>query len=279
MLTIRRTLLIAAASLLAPMSAQAVESGAWEAVKTLFMGPATTDEFTWTGSLPAGQALEIKGVNGAIEVEPAHGDKIEIVAEKTGRSSDPAEVEIEIVEHDGGLTVCAVYPSPPGKSPNECRPGARGRMNVNNNDVEVEFRILLPANLDFVGRTVNGSIKADDLGGRTEAHTVNGSIKIHSRGSVSADTVNGSIVAAMGRADWDGEASFETVNGSITLELPADANVEVRGRTVNGGITTELPLQVSGKYGPKRLEGTLGSGARELDLGTVNGSIKIREAH
>ena len=152
-------------------------------------------------------------------------------------------------------------------------------MSVNDNDVEVAFKILLPTNLDFVGRTVNGSIKADDLGGRTEAHTVNGSVKLRSRGAVSADTVNGSIVAVMGRADWEGEASFETVNGSITLELPADANVAIRGRTVNGGISTELPLRVSGKYGPKRLEGTLGSGGRELDLGTVNGSIKIRKAH
>ncbi len=260
MLTIRRTLLIAAASLLAPVSGQAAESGAWEAMKTLLMGPATTDEFTWKGSLPAGRALEVKGVNGAIEVEPAHGD------------------EIEIVEHGGGLTVCAVYPSPLGKAPNECQPGARGRMSVNDNDVEVAFKILLPANLDFVGRTVNGAIEADDLGGRTEAHTVNGSVKVRCRGAVSADTVNGSIVAAMGRADWDGEAAFETVNGSITLELPADANVAVRGRTVNGGISTELPLRVSGKYGPKRLEGTLGSGGRQLDLGTVNGSIKIRKA-
>jgi len=125
---------------------------------------------------------------------------------------------------------------------------------------------------------VNGSIKADDLGGRTEAHTVNGSVRLRGRGSVSADTVNGSIVAAMGRADWDGEASLETVNGSITLELPDDANVEVRGSTVNGGITTELPLQVHRKYGPKRLEGTLGSGGRELSLTTLNGSIKIRRA-
>ena len=106
-----------------------------------------------------------------------------------------------------------------------------------------------------------------------------GDDSIHHRQTFLRHGVNGSIVAAMGRADWDGEASFETVNGSITLELPADANVEVRGRTVNGGITTELPLRVSGKYGPKRLEGTLGSGGRELELGTVNGSIKIRKAH
>ena len=45
MLTIRRTLLLAATSLLAPLSLQASESPAWEALKTVFMGPATTDEF------------------------------------------------------------------------------------------------------------------------------------------------------------------------------------------------------------------------------------------
>jgi hypothetical protein len=44
------------------------------------------------------------------------------VATKHGRRSDPAEVEIEVVEHAGGVTICAVYPSP-GSRPNECRQG------------------------------------------------------------------------------------------------------------------------------------------------------------
>ena len=34
----------------------------------------------------------------------------EVTATKTGRKSNPAEVEIRVVEHAEGVTICAVYP-------------------------------------------------------------------------------------------------------------------------------------------------------------------------
>ncbi|PYP64110.1 MAG: hypothetical protein DMD37_03730, partial [Gemmatimonadetes bacterium] len=71
---------------------------------------------------------------------------------------------------------------------------------------------------------------------------------------------------------------FHTVNGGITLELPATFSAEVRAETVNGDIETEFPLTVTGRFGPRHLRGTVGNGGRELDLGTVNGSIRLRKA-
>jgi DUF4097 and DUF4098 domain-containing protein YvlB len=52
----------------------------------------------------------------------------------------------------------------------------------------------------------------------------------------------------------------------------------VRATTVNGEIETDFPLTITGKFGPRRLNGTIGSGGRRLDLSTVNGSIKLRKA-
>ena len=68
-------------------------------------------DFVWHGSVGAGQTVEIKGVNGAIIAERAAGTEIEVRAERRGRRSDPGEVQIEVIEHDEGVTVCAVYPS------------------------------------------------------------------------------------------------------------------------------------------------------------------------
>jgi DUF4097 and DUF4098 domain-containing protein YvlB len=94
-----------------------------------------------------------------------------------------------------------------------------------------------------------------------------------------ARTVNGSIESRMGRADWSGEAEFSTVNGSITLELPASAGAEVDAKTVNGGIDTDFPLEVSGRFMRRRLRGTIGGGGRRLTLETVNGGIHLRKAN
>ena len=92
-----------------------------------------------------------------------------------------------------------------------------------------------------------------------------------------AHTVNGSIRARMGRADWSGEAEFQTVNGTITLELPAGTGAEVDARTVNGGIETDFPLQVTGKIARRHMTGTIGDGGRKLTLETVNGAIQLRK--
>jgi DUF4097 and DUF4098 domain-containing protein YvlB len=79
----------------------------------------------------------------------------------------------------------------------------------------------------------------------------------------------------MGRADWPDGADFRTVNGEITLRLPAAVNAEVRAETANGHIKSELPLAITGQVDPRRLQGTLGSGGRRLALATVNGSITL----
>ena len=90
--------------------------------------------------------------------------------------------------------------------------------------------------------------------------------------------VNGEIVASLGRATWSNALEFRTVNGGITLDLPAGLSTEVRATTVNGDIQTDFPLMVTGRLGPRRLHGTIGSGGRRLALETVNGSIRLRKA-
>ena len=241
-------------------------------------GARRDEDFQWRGRLAAGQTLEVKGVNGDVDASPAAGDEVEVVAVKSGRRSDPALVKIEVVPHAGGVTVCAVYPSSAWGKSNACAPGEGGHLGSNNNDVEVRFTVRVPRGVRFVGRSVNGGVSAEGLEEDVEAYTVNGGVRVDTRGNARAETVNGSIAAALGRADWSGSLSFTTVNGGITVDLPGDAGADVRAETVNGSIETDFPLSVKGKFSSRRLAGTIGSGGRELKLETVNGSIHLRRA-
>jgi hypothetical protein len=267
---------------LAAFPARAHAGDAWEAWTSifadLFLGPETREEFRWKGSVAPGGAVEVKGVNGAIRAEAAAGDDVEIVALKRGRRSSPRDVQVKVVPHGGGITVCAVYPGSGSGPANECQPGAGGRMNVRNNDVSVDFSIRLPAGLGLVARTVNGTVEATGLRGRVEAHTVNGSVKLVTEGTAEAETVNGSIDAALGRTDWKDGASFQTVNGSITLALPREASTAVEARTVNGRIAVDFEL-AGARTTRRELFGTIGAGGRRLALTTVNGGIRLRQAN
>lgn len=237
---------------------------------------AAQDQYAWSGRVPAGQTIEIKGINGTIRAVAATGSDVRVSATRSARRSDPSEVTFEVVPHSGGVTICAMYPSRPGREPNQCRPGSAGRMNVQNNDVNVEWLVQVPAGVNFTGRNVNGGIEATGLPAHVEAVTVNGGITVSTSGTARATTVNGAINAAVGRADWTGALEFETVNGTISVSLPGNVSADVSATTVNGDIDTDFPLTVSGRFGPRRVSGTIGSGGRQLTLRTVNGAIAIR---
>jgi hypothetical protein len=233
--------------------------------------------FSWRGALSNGQTLEIKGVNGFIRASEAAGGEVELSADRHGRRNNPSEVRIDVVPHAGGVTICAIYPSPDANKPNECKPGKEGRNSVRNNDVQVDFTIRVPRGVKLSANTVNGGIDARGIQADVLAHTVNGKIVVEAKGNVQAHTVNGGITATMGDTSWTGTREFHTVNGGITLELPATANTDFNASVVNGNIESDFPIMVRGKIDPRRLSGTLGSGGRELKMNTVNGSIKIRK--
>jgi hypothetical protein len=233
-------------------------------------------DFNWRGRVARGGDIEIRGINGDITAVAASGSEVRVVAHKTAKRSDPDEVEIKVVEHDDGVTICAIYPSPRRSQPNTCEPGG-GRSNTRDNDVQVEFEVQVPAGVRLLANTVNGAINASDLQGDIVANTVNGSIELSTTGLAKANTVNGSISASMGRANWTGDLEFTTVNGGITLEVGNDISADVKAETVNGDISTDFPLTVQGRFGPRRISGTIGRGGRTLHLTTVNGSIEIRQ--
>ena len=241
---------------------------------TGLFGATGVDTFHWTGRMPAGQRLEVRGVNGNIHAEPASGDQVEVFAFKNGREYDLTEIDVQVVQHDGGVTICAVYPSSNGLS-NECAPG-KGAPNSLNNGVSVDFTVRVPKAVRFVARTVNGLVEANSLEADTEAHTVNGNVRLSTAGAAQGETVNGSITASMGRIT--SSAKFSTVNGAITLEMPACTGARVHANTVNGRINTEFGLAVRGQFMSKRAEGAIGHGGPDLSIATVNGSIHLRRS-
>jgi DUF4097 and DUF4098 domain-containing protein YvlB len=239
---------------------------------------ASAQDFNWHGRIAQGKRLEIKGVNGDVRAVLASGAEAVVNATKHSRRSDPEEVEIKVVESEDGITICAVYPTPPrARRENSCEPGDRWHSSTDNNDVTVDFEVQVPAGVEFNGQTVNGEMSAEGLKADVRASTVNGSVRVTTTGLAEASTVNGSVYVEMGRADWSDELDFSTVNGKITLVMPSKLDTEVRASTVNGEMESDYPMTVSGRFGPRRWRGTIGAGGRTLSLSTVNGEIRLRK--
>lgn len=238
---------------------------------------AQAQDFEWRGGLDRGDAVEVHGVNGRIDAVAATGRQVVVTARmREGDKGRLEDVEIDVVEHAGGVVICAMYPTRPGKSKNRCAPGDTRLSNYENN-TRVDFRIEVPAGIDLVAGTVNGDVEVRRVDGSVRASTVNGDVDVESGGNAEASTVNGSIRASMA-SDLESDLRFKTVNGSVTVSLPAGSNADVEAATINGSLESDFPLTVRGRFSNRRMRGTIGDGGHVLRLETVNGSVTIRRA-
>lgn len=241
----------------------------------------TGDTFHWTGQLAADKTVIVKDVSGLIEATGTDGNQIVVDATKSGEDAD--RVRFEVKTSDEGVTICAVFPTGRGEGMNTCEPGPDMHSNTRDVQARADFHIKVPKNLRFTAVNVNGSVDAQNLGRPVDARSVNGKVDVSTSSYARATSVNGSVRARMGSADWDGTLDIKTVNGSVELEMPSNLAAEVEFRSVNGGLDSDFPIttqSISGRWGPKRISGTIGSGGngRRLNVETVNGSVRLHKA-
>ncbi|MBK5293974.1 MAG: hypothetical protein JJE04_20150 [Acidobacteriia bacterium] len=189
-------------------------------------------EFRLEGHINAGQAIEVRGVVGNVIAAVSATDSVQVFA-----TGDLRDVTIQVKDHDGGTTV-SVAPHGGGEVP-------------------VNFKVLVPAGVKFVGRTNQGRIQARLPRSSVEAHTVDGDIEIHATGSTRASTVNGSITAIITGASY---TDLHTINGSVTVTVPRTAFLQLDAHAVHGTVT--LPAKLA-RNGPR------------LKLGTTHGDIRV----
>jgi len=233
--------------------------------------------------MASGQTLEVKGISGNVSAVLASGNTAEVVAEKRGRSSDFDEVEIRVVEENGGITICAIYR--PWRFPeNSCdykdldnRDDEGEHRDI---DVSVDFEVRVPAGVEFVGTTIAGDVEARGMESEVTATTVSGDVYVSTSELAWATTVSGEIELEIGTLDWD-ELDFNTVNGDITLYLPAGLDADVRFNSLSGDFDTDFEMSEQrrrSRWIGSRIRGTIGDGGRELSFNTVSGDVNLRRA-
>jgi len=149
----------------------------------------------------------------------------------------------------------------------------------NNRSAQVTYKVWLPTNTNLADiNLVNGSLTIEDVAGEVNAQVVNGSIKATglTRNS-EISTVNGSIKAYYHSVSADlKDIEIETVNGSIKLYLPSEINANLDLETMHGSIKTEFGLSSEeNTFTGHSLRGDIGSGDIDINMESVNGSIKV----
>ena len=126
--------------------------------------------------------------------------------------------------------------------------------------------------------SVDGRIAIDGVAGPITASAVDGAIEIkHAAHDLKLSTVDGSISASLDALGTGQSVSLHTVDGGVTLALPAASDATFSVHTVDGNVTSEFP-----ELQPKKdsvvgheLNGALGQGAAEVKVETVDGTVHL----
>lgn len=230
-----------------------------------------TERFEQNYPLNANGKVSVSNVNGSITIETWDKPEVKLEWVKIGdRKENLAEVEIKIDARQDAFRVETDYGD--WKRRNSGGNRNYGKLNV-------EYRLMVPRNavLDEI-ETVNGSVSITNAENTTKASAVNGEVRATNlRGTANLSTVNGTITANFDQLATGSRINLETVNGSVDLMIPSDANATLKAETVNGKISNDFNLPVrKGQYVGRDMYGKIGSGDVQIKLESVNGELTVK---
>jgi hypothetical protein len=253
-----------------------------------------SDTWRWEGRVDAGRWMNVFNVNGSVDFVPSPDNMVHLLAEKRSNGREMDDIHYEVVQAGGNVTICAIW-----NNDARCEDGGvdHYRHNDHNeNHSSVRITVSVPRSVRVGANSVNGGVSVRDVGAEVKAHTVNGGVNVRNAagpvragtvngavdvntaaGPVTAETVNGNVDARMASLAGNDDMNFKTVNGSVTIYVPARFDANFRFDTVHGGIDSDFPMTLSGRWGPRHASGTIGNGGRDLRASSVNGSIELRK--
>jgi hypothetical protein len=238
--------------------------------------------FAWRGELKAPASVNVRNINGAIDVKPSTDDSLRVTASARWHRGHPkTDLKFDVASEGSSLTICVLW----SKGTCSAQGGTRSSFwdhlgRTRGTDANVTLTVYVPSRVKLDARTINGDVNVAATA-PVKAKTLNGAIRVATAvGPVDAETMNGSIDIRMTTLGEDGPVRAVTVNGSAAAYLPESLDAAVSLSAVNGRIGSDYAVSVQGVSTPaKHLAGPVGAGGRQVKVSTVNGSAWLHRLH
>jgi hypothetical protein len=232
-----------------------------------------SDEWVRAYTVAKGGRFEIVNENGEIQVKGTTGDEVKVTAHRQVSAGSDAEAEqrLKNVTMREEVTGDRVFI--------EARSGSGEGFGFRRG-LGIRWEVEVPAGLTLSVRTMNGTVRLDDVDGRITAATTNGNVSGTASGAVQGSSVNGSVAMTLDAVT--GDVQLRTVNGAIRLEIPPTVDVDLDATTVNGGVSVDDRLGLAdvsanrSSFGPTTsIRGRMNKGGPRVTLQTTNGGVRV----
>ena len=215
--------------------------------------------------------LEVTNINGAVTLAPWGQTSFLINGTVTARGlgSSPAQVNLVISSMNGNIIFQAQFPN--------------NAVFLISQTYSVKIDVFIPLSVHIsklVVDNVNGRVQATGLNVTgASISSSNGDIdfscSICASGGFSAQTTNGNIAGTFSTPIMAGNYTMSSQNGNVQMVVPSSSSFKLTASLVNGNIQTENLVLSNQTKTSTQVTATVGTGAADVKLSTVNGQITI----
>ncbi|MCR9159165.1 MAG: DUF4097 family beta strand repeat-containing protein [Nannocystaceae bacterium] len=218
---------------------------------------ATRGDFSWSGTVKKGGEVRLANVSGDVEVVQGRGDAVRVEATISGRDADSATVLVE--EGAGEVKIRTKL----------------ARKRKRNADVRVDYRIEIPAGVDFEADVVSGNIDAKGISGALDLEAVSGNIEASGSGDVRVATVSGDASVSLPKGTR--RAMLEAVSGRLEISVPPSLGLDLAATSLSGGIDADVKHERTQQLVGSAVRISRGDRGATVRMETVSGRIRIRK--
>lgn len=227
------------------------------------------DEVRQTFKLAPGARVQVRGINGPVNIEAVDSDTAEVHVTRETRDRSELERQKVIIENtaDEGLVVRG-----------EKIDGPQWWKFWSGAEVRTEVNMKVPRRAQLATKGVNGNVTVGQFDGAVRVSGVNGHVEIgRSTGTAEISGVNGGVTLGVAQLAGDG-LTVKGVNGGVKILVGQSINADLEVRGLNGSIDVGLPNVVEEERGRSSLRARIGSGGPMITVKGVNGGLRIEPA-
>lgn len=245
---------------------------AWVAGRHLHVNKSDTfkgdgrEEIHKNFQLEPGAQVEVRGINGPVEIQTTEGGNAELHIWRTAENKSDLENSAILIEQTPtSLTVRAKQRSDWWKF-------------WTGGNVRQQLKLVLPRSVELATHGINGPLNIGGVDGSLNITGVNGRVEVaQTAGHTEITGINGHVNVGIARLNDEG-FGVKGVNGGVELRVPAGINAELDVKGLNGGVSCDLPNLSEQERTRSGMHARIGTGGPQISINGINGGVKIASA-
>ena len=209
-----------------------------------------------------GASVEVKGINGSVDVETSDSDKAEV---QIVSSSDSQQIIVE--QTPTSLLV-------------QGRQSGRHWWRFWGDDVRQQVLLKIPRQAELTTRGVNGPVRIGELDGTVTVSGINGRVEMRQAARLSeVSGVNGGVSIEISGPLGEQGIRVRGINGRVEMRAGVDLNADLDVKGLNGQLSLEVPnVTMQEKLSRSNMRARIGAGGAPISVIGVNGSLSLERS-